>query len=100
MPSGDDRLLVLWVSYLGIVRRGDPGSLKLMRLPSRKTKARASHVGALCSDVSCCPAELAPHSDCHFVRIRVSLNHDAVTVFQAGTKQKPPQTPIKEATGI
>eukprot|EP00971_Amphidinium_carterae_P289205 5742381-Amphidinium_carterae.1 len=49
MPSGDDRLPVLWISYLGIVRRGDPSSLKLVRLPLRKTKARAPGPGPITS---------------------------------------------------
>eukprot|EP00971_Amphidinium_carterae_P212603 4219394-Amphidinium_carterae.1 len=55
-PSGVASLPVMWVSYLGIVRRGDPTSLKLVRLPLRNTKARAPGTGPITSRI------WAPHA--------------------------------------
>ena len=45
--SGDRENPVAWVAYVGLVKRGDPRSLKLIRMPIRKTKARAPGPGPI-----------------------------------------------------
>ena len=45
--SNDRDNPMAWISYVGMVKRGDPGSLKLIKLPIRKTKARAPGPGPI-----------------------------------------------------
>ena len=46
-PSGDPEHPVAWISYVGLVKRGEPGSLKLIQMPIRKSKERAPGPGPI-----------------------------------------------------
>ena len=47
LRSNDPEHPVSWVSYVGLVKRGDPRSLKLIRMPLRSTKERAPGPGPI-----------------------------------------------------
>eukprot|EP00971_Amphidinium_carterae_P035507 699206-Amphidinium_carterae.1 len=53
-PCGSSYLHVAGPSYVGVVRRGDPRSLKLVALPLRYSKARAPGPGPMTS-ATCAP---------------------------------------------
>ena len=45
--SGDKHKPIAWLGYVGLIRRGDPSSLKLIALPPRNTDERAPGPGPI-----------------------------------------------------
>ena len=76
-PSGDARKPVAWISYLGMVQRGHPASLKLIPMPIKHTSAKAPGPG---------PIDLPTWqkiAEDHFVGSRVVIHTDSARAYRA-----------------